>query len=44
MHNPVSLQENETQNSLGFGDANRFPNLARRPDFLVINNKKKRTC
>ena len=45
MHNPAPVLENITHKLLwDFDIHTHHPNLARRPDLIIINNKKKRTC
>ena len=45
MHNPASVQENDTHKLLwGFGVQTDHLISARRPDLIIINKKKKRIC
>ena len=46
MHKLVSIQENKTQNSLGFRDTNRSHNLSlkSRPNEPIEKKEKKKNC
>ena len=44
MHNPTSIQENKTHKLWDFEIQTDHLISARRPDLVIVNNNKKRTC